>query len=170
MTTANASQVGGTHYKCAFQHWDLVVELDLGYFEGQITKYITRHRFKKGLEDLQKAMHFTKKLHELALLSGRKPQHRWGTIARMTEYGEANRLNGLELACITSACCWSVVQDLQMLTDRIQRLIDENYPTVTEIPAVDPRPVGEDGPLLAVPAGQGSLFGDAGPGYVNQDR
>ena len=62
MSTANETQVGGTHYRTPFQHWDLAHELDLGYFEGQITKYLTRHRFKKGKEDAEKALHFAQKL------------------------------------------------------------------------------------------------------------
>lgn len=146
---ANETQVGGTHYKTPFQHWDLVHELDLGYFEGQITKYLTRHRFKKGKEDAEKALHFTKKLRELALHNGRHPKHKFSTVARMTQYVEANRLLPLEYACIMSACNWSMVEDLTMLEARIERLIKECYP---------PEQV------------QGQLFdsGIPGPSYVNQ--
>jgi hypothetical protein len=93
---ANETQVGGTHYRTPFQHWDLAHELDLGYFEGQVSKYLTRHRFKKGKEDAEKALHFAKKLHELALSSARQPRHKFTTIARMTEYAESNKLLPLE--------------------------------------------------------------------------
>jgi len=145
--SANDKQVGGTHYSNHFQHWDLAHELDLGYFEGQITKYLTRHRFKKGKEDAEKALHFTEKLLELARNNARTPRHKFTTMARMTEYAEANKLLPLEYACITSATNWTMVQDLEMLAERIQRLIRECYP---------PEPV--------------QLFdsGVPGPGYVNQ--
>ncbi len=65
MSKANNTQVGGNHYKTKMEHWDYVVANDLGYFEGQITKYVTRHRKKNGLEDLHKARHFLDKLIEV---------------------------------------------------------------------------------------------------------
>lgn len=63
---ANARQVGGQHYAVPYQHWDFVADLGLGYFEGQITKYISRARKKNGLQDYQKALHFLEKLIEVA--------------------------------------------------------------------------------------------------------
>jgi len=129
MSTANTTQVGGTHYKNPFQHWDLAHELDLGYFEGQISKYITRHRFKKGQEDAEKALHFCKKLIELARDNGRLPRHRGVSFARMTQYAEANKLLPIEYACINSVCNWQFIEDLHMLQARIERLIHEAYST-----------------------------------------
>lgn len=63
---ANDRQVGGDHYKAPIQHWDYVISNDLGYLEGQITKYVTRWRKKGGLEDLEKARHYLEKLIEVA--------------------------------------------------------------------------------------------------------
>jgi len=60
-------QVAGAHYKDVppeMQHWNVVIAHNLGYFEGQITKYVTRWRKKNGLEDLRKARHFLDKLIE----------------------------------------------------------------------------------------------------------
>lgn len=62
---ANDEQVGGAHYNKPIQHWDYVVAQGLGYFEGQITKYVSRWRDKNGLEDLRKARHFLDKLIEV---------------------------------------------------------------------------------------------------------
>ncbi|TXH54315.1 MAG: DUF3310 domain-containing protein [Desulfurellales bacterium] len=62
--SANARQVGGDHYAKPIQHWDYVIAQNLGYFEGQITKYVSRWRDKNGLEDLHKARHFLDKLIE----------------------------------------------------------------------------------------------------------
>jgi len=64
-TAANLRQVGGQHYKTIIEHWDYVVANDLNYFEGQITKYVTRARKKNGLEDLLKAKHFLEKYMEV---------------------------------------------------------------------------------------------------------
>ena len=65
MSAANPTQVGGSHYAGEYQHWDLVVRTELNYFEGQITKYVLRHRFKNGSQDLQKAAHFLEKYKEV---------------------------------------------------------------------------------------------------------
>lgn len=62
---ANAQQVGGDHYKQAIQPWDYVAANNLGYFEGNIVKYVTRWRKKGGIEDLKKARHYLDKLIEL---------------------------------------------------------------------------------------------------------
>lgn len=64
--SANNRQVAGNHYSAPMQHWDFVVANDLNYFEGQITKYVTRCR-KKGqtVQDLEKAKHFLEKYIEI---------------------------------------------------------------------------------------------------------
>lgn len=73
---ANDTQVAGSHYKSEIQHWDFVVANDLNYFEGQITKYVTRCR-KKGqcVQDLKKARHFLDKYIELQEASERHMAH-----------------------------------------------------------------------------------------------
>ena len=56
-------QIGGNHYaKHNIQPWDVVDEYSLNYYEGNIIKYILRHRDKNGVEDLKKAMHYLEKL------------------------------------------------------------------------------------------------------------
>lgn len=64
-TYANSYQIGGAHYRTSMQHWDLVAEAGLGYFDGQVTKYVSRWRLKNGTQDIQKAKHFAEKYHEL---------------------------------------------------------------------------------------------------------
>lgn len=64
---APGRQVGGDHYKSKYMHWDMAADLELLYFEGQITKYIVRHRQKEGLKDVQKCRHFIEKLIELVV-------------------------------------------------------------------------------------------------------
>jgi hypothetical protein len=73
---ANDTQVAGTHYASGIQHWDFVVANDLNYFEGQITKYVTRCR-KKGqcVQDLKKARHFLDKYIELQEANERQMAH-----------------------------------------------------------------------------------------------
>jgi Protein of unknwon function (DUF3310) len=76
MSSANDRQVAGNHYSAPVQHWDYVVANDLNYFEGQITKYVTRCR-KKGncVQDLEKAKHFLEKYIEIQKEYERKLAH-----------------------------------------------------------------------------------------------
>ena len=67
---ANDTQVGGTHYKMhVIQPWDYIASNGIGYFEGNIIKYVSRWRHKGGLQDLEKARHYLDKLIEM---EGRK--------------------------------------------------------------------------------------------------
>lgn len=62
MTTeksALTTQEGGNHYKeLAIQPVEYVFHNRLGYLEGNVIKYITRHKNKNGVEDLLKAKHY----------------------------------------------------------------------------------------------------------------
>lgn len=59
-------QQGGGHYKSlAIQPVEYVYHNNLGFIEGNIIKYITRHGTKNGVEDLKKAKHFIDLLIEL---------------------------------------------------------------------------------------------------------
>ena len=63
---ANTKQVGGEHYKDKhIQPWDAIHEWGLGFFSGNVVKYVARHREKNGVEDLKKARHYLDKLIEL---------------------------------------------------------------------------------------------------------
>jgi len=59
-------QEGGTYYKSMkIQPIEYIVANHLGFTEGNIVKYISRHREKNGLEDLRKAKHMLELLAEL---------------------------------------------------------------------------------------------------------
>ncbi len=51
-------QVGGSHYQLAIQPIDYILENKLGYCEGNVIKYVTRHADKNGAEDIRKAIHY----------------------------------------------------------------------------------------------------------------
>ena len=62
----NTLQVGGDHYKQQdIQPWDAIHAWGLGYFSGNVVKYVARHQIKGGVEDLKKAQHYLTKLIEL---------------------------------------------------------------------------------------------------------
>ena len=57
--TAFGKQVGGDHYKrFKIQPSKYIAENEIGWFEGNAIKYITRHPFKAGRQDLEKALHY----------------------------------------------------------------------------------------------------------------
>lgn len=59
MGKATERQEGGSHYKdMPIQPSEYIVKNGLGWFEGNVIKYISRHRAKNGLEDLKKARHY----------------------------------------------------------------------------------------------------------------
>lgn len=52
-------QEGGNHYKiCGIQPVEYIHANNLGYFEGNVVKYVTRHKDKNGVEDIKKAIHY----------------------------------------------------------------------------------------------------------------
>ena len=75
--SANKIQVAGSHYKTqAIQPWDYVAANGLGFFEGNVVKYVTRWRDKGGVEDLRKARHYIDKLIELETKDAHYPAGR----------------------------------------------------------------------------------------------
>lgn len=63
---ANAMQVGGAHYKSLpIEPWDYIAANRLGFFEGNIVKYITRAAGTGNRDDLLKAQHYLSKLLEI---------------------------------------------------------------------------------------------------------
>ena len=62
---ATDKQVGGSHYKdCAIQPVDYIVENKLDFLEGNVVKYITRHKTKNGIEDIRKVIHYAELILE----------------------------------------------------------------------------------------------------------
>ena len=59
-------QVAGDHYKkLAIQPVEYVHANGIGYFEGNVIKYVSRWRDKNGIADLEKAKHYIELLIEL---------------------------------------------------------------------------------------------------------
>lgn len=58
-TSALDKQEGGNHYKgCTIQPIEYIHANKLGYIEGNVVKYITRHTSKGGAGDVRKAIHY----------------------------------------------------------------------------------------------------------------
>jgi len=58
--------IGGRHYSdCSIQPVEFIHANRLGFIEGAVIKYVTRHGRKNGAEDIKKAIHFLELLLEL---------------------------------------------------------------------------------------------------------
>jgi hypothetical protein len=60
-------QVGGNHYKdCSIQPIEYIEKNNLTFCEGNIVKYITRHRTKgEGRKDIEKVIHYAEMILDL---------------------------------------------------------------------------------------------------------
>lgn len=57
MSALNTQQ-GGTHYISEYQPIEFINDYNLNFVQGNILKYVVRHKKKNGVEDLRKAMHY----------------------------------------------------------------------------------------------------------------
>jgi len=59
-------QVGGDHYASkAIQPVEFIHANELGFMEGNIVKYIVRHKEKGGAEDIKKIIHYAELILQL---------------------------------------------------------------------------------------------------------
>lgn len=73
---SDKKQVGGTHYsKLEIQPTEYIQKNNLTFIEGNIIKYVTRHRHKHGKQDLLKALHYLQQLIEYEYPD--IPMHTW---------------------------------------------------------------------------------------------
>lgn len=78
VVSADARQVGGSHYKdMPMQPWDvmqavLTPEEFRGYLKGNVIKYAMRAGRKDGSDDAGKAQHYRQKLAEIDAQEGRR--------------------------------------------------------------------------------------------------
>ena len=47
--------INPTYYRKGIETTDYIVSHNMNYVEGNIIKYVTRHKYKGGLEDIEKA-------------------------------------------------------------------------------------------------------------------
>lgn len=171
MSKANDVQVSGDHYKAggAFQHWDYTVRaLSCRYLEGNITKYVVRHRKKNGLQDLDKAMHYTVKLME-EVGAGRVAHHtpenaRYDVHA----FGVANGLNTAEMFIVKRLAYWDRLSHLDAVMQHIEVL---RKSAIEELQRTQAVKIGAICPGCGAQRRlQGCLCGvEPGKGYVDQD-
>jgi 5'-deoxynucleotidase YfbR-like HD superfamily hydrolase len=104
---ANARQHGGDHYKgVGYEHWDLVLDTGMNYFQGCATKYVTRWRkHEAGETNLLKAIHYVDKLTEAQAAGRIKPEGIY-SVNDIISFGVANSLNEVEVQVIKDIVGW----------------------------------------------------------------
>ena len=66
-------QIGGSHYKdCGIQPVEYIYANQLDFLEGNVIKYITRHRTKgDGEKDIRKVIHYAEMILEMVYGKGK---------------------------------------------------------------------------------------------------
>ncbi len=128
----NEYQVAGSHYReinPAYQHWDLVAEHDLDYFMGQVTKYVSRWRYKNGVQDLEKSIHYLEKLQSLYQCNPRSwCVRRAGTPGHtFYEFCRSHKLTRTETLIMEMCITYIGPDDLERLRLLLLRAIAEAH-------------------------------------------
>lgn len=118
------NQVGGNHYqKLVIQPIEFITRNNIPFCEGNIVKYISRYKFKDGIKDLHKALHYVAlikeydKWHNISWIS---------TIVRPIEYVTANQFGDIESNIIIKLINRNRVEgDLEDIAVLIKNLIEE---------------------------------------------
>lgn len=123
----NDRQVAGNHYSAPLQHWDYVIlALDGRYLEGNITKYVCRHRKKNGIQDLQKAAHYLEKLQTEYEAGNVQPASTLKPIRiNIAEFIAGNGLNNPEAMICMRMTQWRDSVDLENVRQYIRELIHD---------------------------------------------
>lgn len=173
MNEVNVTQVGGSHYKgTTYQHWDFVQAVLGGrYLEGNITKYVTRHRKKNGLEDLRKARHYLTKLmdeHNVGNVTPLMHNHRLPPHQRVDHFCDVNGIDINERNFIVLISNWHSRADLRTAAMMLDAIIEhETYRDEEARGAIDPDDVEAVHNFQEL--ADDSSDSEAGDGYVNQD-
>lgn len=160
MTDANTYQVGGTHYKSSYEHWDLVLVTGMGYFEGNATKYIARWRKKDGSKDLKKALHYVNKLLEnvRAVYLQRPPVSYQWAVQEVDLFAATNKLSADERQLILTLATWRDPGEVREVRDGLLGLLGVNagepeIPEALPVPAEDSNKYADRAPRVPHPIG-----------------
>jgi len=119
-------QIGGTHYsELPYQPIELIYKLDLGFIQGNIIKYITRWRFKNGIEDLKKAEHYCELgfyYEETSSKYSRRYRYTSSHVVNEADkYVEQNALTNTEKAIIVFVALGQYLNAKKIITEYIEK-------------------------------------------------
>lgn len=118
-------QVGGNHYKgLRIQPAELIANLGLDFFSGNILKYVSRYKNKGGVEDLKKAEHYVMlKMDLLPKEKNIRDDELYYALAMLGKYCVVNKLNEKVYIIL----CELIRNDLKSLQFDLNDLIEREY-------------------------------------------
>lgn len=122
------SQVGGNHYEATYQHWDWVADCNIGYLEGNCSKYVCRYFKKNGAQDLDKAESYVVKMIELFSENRYKNQSKFvdGYFdlcdESLEKFATSSQLTVHQTSVCISLMTWRSLDDLCTTQKQIQLL------------------------------------------------
>jgi hypothetical protein len=137
-------QVGGSHYKSAYPHWDWAEDIGLSYLEGYATKYLARYN-KPGtdpLKDMGKVVHILRKIQEQAprLIFRRRVLNlpeQW-VISRTDLFCSENNIQDPVARIIRDVAYWQTEATIERARHSAAWLQLENMPkTAAAVPLED---------------------------------
>lgn len=123
-------QIGGNHYKSAYQPIELMEKVNMHPACSYVFKYVYRHKNKKGLEDLQKALHCTQLMEELGgkFYDGTECMLSYSRDAAEIEFHKFIKANEQLDANQIRAILAIMNRDSEELKKVIHKEIEEYYP------------------------------------------
>ena len=73
---AEIEKINPDYYTKGIDCIDYIISHSMNYLEGNLVKYVTRYKFKNGLEDLLKAKWYLDRLIEITISEGEKDETR----------------------------------------------------------------------------------------------
>lgn len=115
-------QVGGTHYqRLQYQTWDFVADFNLDFFTANAIKYLSRHQYKNGDEDLRKARSYIAKIKEKSIHAVEVDM----TNALVLKY--LNQFNGITRLLIVLVIMRKYDEVLNILESEINVSVTKKY-------------------------------------------
>lgn len=129
-STALSVQIGGNHYKSDYQPIELMEKVNMHPSCSYVFKYVYRHKNKKGLEDLRKALHCTQLMEELGgkFYDGTECIFSYNKDAAETEFHNFIKANEQLDANQIRAILAIMNRDSEELKKVIHKEIEEYYP------------------------------------------
>lgn len=119
-------QYGGDHYETSdgYEHWDWVIDAEIGYLAGNATKYVSRWRKKNGVADLQKALTYVDKMIATRRNSDwHYRESRWKTRTATERFVQSAGLNEDEASIVWLLAGPCPPEMLRLARERLETLI-----------------------------------------------
>ena len=123
----NSRMVGGDHYHTGdlkTQHWDMVDDHNIGYLEANASKYLMRYRHKNGLQDLEKAQHYSEKILHNHFHKDRMPRCSIPTLV-LDQILVEHDIHGVQRRALEDLLSWRTAGDLSHVINDIEILKKE---------------------------------------------